>query len=344
MISDKDSWIFWSSRYLRNQQGTTRTMMNNPSKTAQRGHGIPLLISCVLALFFLLPQRALAQTDARDYEAGIYLPSKTLMLNTYLRYSSTSDQQLASQATMVLRGTYLLKYGNIGMAPIDLIFAATNVNITSAATGGQQVGMTGISDLIYAPTFGFGFNEQSDHPTAVASTVYVTIPVGDYDPNRGPLNIGQNRWIFRPQLSIYQRYKILTAQLVGNVGFSTTNDDFRLNVAPAGTPPTLVQFQNSRELSYSFEGHLAVDLSKSFYLALSYFLTANGRQNLRADLGGQQLNLVLTEKQTVQSVRFSPTIRLNPSSLLMLQYQKDFRATGGASRNQSYQVRFTHFF
>lgn len=113
---------------------------------------------------------------------------------------------------------------------------------------------------------------------------------------------------------------------------------------PRVPPPTLVQFENSRELSYGFEGHLAVDLSKSFYIALSYFLTANGKQNLRADLGSQQLNLVLSEKQTIQSVRFSPTIRLNPSSLLMLQYQRDFKATGGASRNQSYQVRFTHFF
>ncbi|QRN94455.1 transporter [Archangium violaceum] len=319
-------------------------MMNDSPRLEQRGHVMPLMISCVLALFFLLPQRALAQTDARDYEAGIYLPSNTLMLNAYLRYSATSDQQIASQTTMVLRGTYLLKYGNIGLAPIDVIFAAANVNITSAATGGQQVGMTGISDPIYAPTIGYGFNEQSDHPTALAGTLYVTIPVGEYDPNRGPLNIGQNRWVFRPQLSIYQRYKILTAQLVGNVGFTTTNDDFRLNVAPAGAPPTLVQFENSRELSYGFEGHLAVDLSKSFYIALSYFLTANGKQNLRADLEGQQLNRVLSEKQTVQTVRLSPTIRLNPSSLLMLQYQRDFRATGGASRNQAYQIRFTHFF
>ncbi|WP_257446696.1 transporter [Archangium lipolyticum] len=175
-------------------------MMNDSPRLEQGGHVMPLMISCVLALFFLLPQRALAQTDARDYEAGIYLPSKTLMLNAYLRYSATSDQQIASQTTMVMRGTYLLKYGNIGLAPIDVIFAAANVNITSAATGGQQVGMTGISDPIYAPTIGYGFNEQSDHPTALAGTLYVTIPVGEYDPDRGPLNIGQNRWVFRPQL------------------------------------------------------------------------------------------------------------------------------------------------
>ncbi|MEZ4413726.1 MAG: transporter [Gemmatimonadales bacterium] len=53
----------------------------------------------------------------------------------------------------------------------------------------------------------------------------VTAPLGQYDPTR-LVNIGTNRWSFKPELGISKQAGRLTLEFLGAVTFFTTNTDF----------------------------------------------------------------------------------------------------------------------
>jgi hypothetical protein len=53
----------------------------------------------------------------------------------------------------------------------------------------------------------------------------VTAPLGQYDPAK-LVNIGTNRWSFRPELGVSKQAGRLTLEFLGAVAFFTTNSDF----------------------------------------------------------------------------------------------------------------------
>jgi hypothetical protein len=53
----------------------------------------------------------------------------------------------------------------------------------------------------------------------------VTAPLGQYDPTR-LVNIGTNRWSFKPELGVSKQTGRLTIEFLGTVTFFTTNTDF----------------------------------------------------------------------------------------------------------------------
>ena len=53
----------------------------------------------------------------------------------------------------------------------------------------------------------------------------VTAPLGQYDPSR-LINIGTNRWSFKPELGVSKQAGRLTLEFLGTVTFFTTNTDF----------------------------------------------------------------------------------------------------------------------
>jgi hypothetical protein len=279
-------------------------------------------------------QTANSQSDGRDYEALAYLPKDTLAAIVYFREQSTSDTQSLSQSLGIFRASYVLKYGNLSIVPFDALVPVVDVALYAPVP--MQPGLTttlhtsGVGDISYFPTIGYTIPENETTHTVLAATVYVTAPTGSYSSSR-LVNIGDNRWRIQPQIGVSQRFlKLLTVDLVGNLAFYTSNTAFP---TPNGYV-TLTQNQ-----TFGLEAHATADLTADTYLGVSYYMQAAGERDISAAM------LPLTEyepKQTVQTARFTLGVRVEKATLLLLQYNQDIDASGGAPITRFFGARLSH--
>ncbi len=297
--------------------------------------GAALFIGLALYASSVHAQTANSQSDARDYEALAYLPKDTLVALTYFREVSSSDKESLTQTQGIFRASYVLKYGNLAIVPFDAILPVVDVAVYAPVP--MQPGLTttlhtsGVADLTYLPTIGYVIPENETTHTVVAATAYVTGPSGSYDASR-LVNIGDNRWRIQPQVGVSQRFlKVATFDLVGSLAFYTKNPAFP-------TPQGFVTMTQNQ--TFGLEAHAAVDLSPDFYVSASYYLAAIGERDVES-LPALPLSTYAPE-QTVQSVRFSFGIRAEKATLLLLQYNQDIEATGGASISRFIGARLSH--
>lgn len=61
--------------------------------------------------------------------------------------------------------------------------------------------------------------------TVIGASLQVVVPFGDYDPEK-LINLGQNRWSFRPRLGVSHRVGRWTLECMGSVWLYTENPDF----------------------------------------------------------------------------------------------------------------------
>jgi len=91
---------------------------------------------------------------------------------------------------------------------------------------------------------------RASHPvnTVVGAALAVTLPLGEYKQNK-LLNLGENRFVFRPQLGFVHSRGHWSYELTGSVFLHTDNDDFSGN--------------NKREQDplYALQTHLIYTLS-----------------------------------------------------------------------------------
>jgi hypothetical protein len=286
-------------------------------------------------------QTANSQSDGRDYEALAYLPKDTLVGLVYFREVSTSNvpTDSFSQTQGIFRASYILKFGNLSIVPFDALLPVVDVAVylpTGMPTlpGATTIHTSGVADLTYLPTIGYTIPENETTHTVIAATAYVTAPTGTYSAE-SPVNIGDNRWRFQPQIGISQRFlKALTFDLIGNVAFYTSNKNFFVASAAGAGDVTLTQNQ-----TFGLEAHLAADLSPDMYVGASYYLQAAGERDVQAD------SLPLSEyvpEQTTQTARFTLGIRVEKATALLLQYNQDVSASGGAPTTRFIGARLSH--
>lgn len=100
----------------------------------------------------------------------------------------------------------------------------------------------------------------------------VSAPLGQYDSTK-LLNVGTNRWSFRPELGVSKAWDHVTMELISAVTFFTTNDNFyggkTLQRAPI----------------YSFQGHLIYEFSSVLWAALDTTYHVGGRTTVDAEPG-----------------------------------------------------------
>jgi hypothetical protein len=283
-------------------------------------------------------QTANSQTDGRDYEALAYVPNDTLVALGYFRAVSTSDVQSFSQSVGVFRATYVLKFGDLAIVPFDALLPV--VDATVYAPVPMSPGLTttlhtsGVGDATYLPTIGYIIreNDKTHTHTYVAATAYITAPTGSYSSSQ-VVNIGDDRWRVQPQIAIGQRFlQALTLDFIGSVAFYTDNTNFGTG---AGQPVVTLK-QNP---TIGFEAHATADLDPTFYLGVSYYLAAVGRRDITSAVVPLTM---LDPEQTLQTLRFTYGIRVEKQTLILLQYNQDIEATGGAPLTRFIGARVSH--
>ena len=286
------------------------------------------------------------QPDPRDYEVGYFVPSNTVIANTYLRHQSTQDGTAAEQNIAAFRATYLLKFGDLVITPFDMIMPVVDATAhIGDPTGTLPLNYTargsGLGDLLFLPTIGYGLTQDAQTATHTwfALTTYFTLPTGAYDQNR-IVNIGRNRLAINPLLVAGQRFwKMFTFEVMG--GFTWYADNSEVAVPGVDQDASLGQ-----DISLSLMAHLAVDLHPSFYLGLSYYLTKNGDQTLKLselDIPTPPEDSV-TPGATLHAVRLNMGYRFSRSTLLLAQYNEEVAGTDGAPRSRFFGLRLSHVF
>jgi hypothetical protein len=275
------------------------------------------------------------QTDVRDYEGLVYAPSNTVTATAYARQISSSDSANFTETTGTIRTNYLFKSGNLGFVPIDLLFTAADQTVylpmaAGSPISGSTINTSGIYDLTYLPTIGYYVteDEKSETHTYFAATVYVTAPTGNYDTAK-PVNFGENRWRVQPLLTVGQRFaKAFTFEVNGSAAIYTSNTKYVTGMGLA----TMKQ-----DPTFGFEAHLGADLGPTFFAGVSYYLAADGQRTL--DESGAP---VVQKAQTTQTMRFTYGIKIEKFSTLLLQYNQDIEASGGATISRFLGARFSH--
>jgi Putative MetA-pathway of phenol degradation len=305
----------------------------------------PQYALCALCLIMLssVTSTVFADSDVRDFEGLAYVPNNTVAMFGYFRHTSSADTKVmggnfTSQELGGIRATYILHYGGLAIVPFDAsIFA---LDYTLYEPGGSPLHGSGFTDPEYFPTIAYVVPEGS--PSSQTHTVFafnprVTIPVGTYDTNN-LINAGQHRVTFKPQISIAQRFaKVFTAEIVGNIAIHSTNSKF---VFPIPMMNALATTSMTQDSDLFIDAHLGADLSKTFFLGASYYYSKIGQQKL-TELPGEP---VATKSGSVSSLRFSLGIRVEKNTLLLLQVDQNFAASGSAAIDRFAGIRISHVF
>jgi hypothetical protein len=92
--------------------------------------------------------------------------------------------------------------------------------------------------------------------TIIGASLKVVAPTGQYDPTK-LINFGANRWAFKPEIGVSQRWGHWVLDTYGAVWFFTTNHEFY--------PGSTVQ---SESPVGAFEGHLSYDVKPRLWASL----------------------------------------------------------------------------
>ncbi len=267
--------------------------------------------------------------NARDY---IPLPDKTFLFIPYVNHiygnKSYSDGHLAtSNANLtetigILRPVYFTKvapalYGDGGFV-IDpqMLFIFGEAHLDGAAFGNTAYQASGIADPQFLATFWF-VNAPKDQ-LWVGFTPYLTVPLGQYDKTQ-PLNLGKNRWAFKPEIGIVKGFGPVYLDLIVNSEFYTDNSDT----------------STSQDALIGAEAHLSYDITKSWFVAADYYYANGGATKVA---GVQQ-----HDSQSTSTVGASFFWMVGTNNQLMVQYNTNFYVRNGI-RTDTYGARWAYFF
>jgi hypothetical protein len=164
---------------------------------------------------------------------------------------------------------------------IDIIMPFSDLSGT-ALVGGQPAErqVSGLNDarfrfsvnFIGAPALSMQEFASYQQDLIVGASVQVSAPVGQYDPSR-LVNIGTNRWFFKPDIGISKALGAFTLELSTGVFFFTINHDYYGGVSFKQDPVYTTQ----AHITYSFGGGVWAALDATYDFGGR--TTVNGVQN-----------------------------------------------------------------
>lgn len=304
---------------------------------------IPAFIVLATAL---APRSAYAEADARDYEGLSSAPNGTVAVWNYLRHSSTSSGSDVVQNSATYRATYIMRFGNFAFIPFDAAVSVADATLLvplseTAPQPRASIRQSGFTDLQYFPTLGYNVVEdkESNTHTYGGITAFLTLPTGSYSTSNF-FNIGENRWAFKPQIMVGQRFgKIFTAELIGNLQWYGQNSNYMVPTAPQLGKQTLKQ-----DLSYNMELHLAADVHETMFVGASLYISSTGAETFALGTPAGTMTQTVEDHGVVETLRFTWGIHIEKQTLALLQLNQDLHASGGLSNSRFIGVRLSHYF
>lgn len=127
-------------------------------------------------------------------------------------------------------------------------------------------------NLYGAPALSFEEFKDYRQDTIFGVSLLVTMPLGQYDSDK-LVNIGTNRWSFKPEMGISKTLGRWTLEGAAGVTFFTKNDDF------------LGGQTREEEPIYSLQGHLIYNFRSGIWAALNTTYYTGGRTSINGEKG-----------------------------------------------------------
>ena len=158
-------------------------------------------------------------------------------------------------------------------------------------------------------------NYQQD--LIIGVSLQVSAPLGQYD-NSKLLNLGNNRWSFRPGLGISKAWGPWTVEVVPSVTFFTDNTDFFNGSTFAQAPIYLVQ------------GHIIYNFDSGVWMSLDGTYLTGGRTTVNGVRGDNEQTNTRAGFTLALPVDRHNSIKLNASTGISTRTGSEFSAIGVA--------------
>jgi hypothetical protein len=177
--------------------------------------------------------------------------------------SKVTDAKYRTNSEVFAYARALSAWGN--SAKFDVIIPYSEFS-GHALAGGQtkERVISGLSDPRFrfsinfygAPALSLGEYAAYRQDFIVGASLQVTAPLGQYDNSR-LINLGNNRWSFKPELGISKAWGSWTVELMPSVTFYTDNTDFNRGKTFEQAP------------LYALQGHLIYAFQSGIWMGLN---------------------------------------------------------------------------
>ena len=182
-------------------------------------------------------------------------------------------------------------------------------------SGFSDPGLRFSVNLYGAPSLSLEEFKSYKQDTILGVSLLVTMPLGQYDSDK-LVNIGTNRWSFKPEVGISQALGRWT--LEGAVGASlyTKNDNF------------LGGRTREQDPIYSFQGHLIYHFPRGIWAAMDATYYIGGRTSIDGVKGDDELSSWRLGATLAFPINLNNSIKLYASSGVYTRRQGDFNLVG----------------
>jgi hypothetical protein len=149
------------------------------------------------------------------------------------------------------------------------------------------------------------------------ASLQVIAPLGQYDPER-LVNLGTNRWTFKPELGMSKKLGALTVEGALGVAFFTDNDEYYLGRT------------REQEPIVSTQVHLIYELSGGTWMAVNATYYTGGRSTLDGVQQNDELSNTRLGATLALPVDRQNSVKLHASKGLSVRYGEDFTTVGVA--------------
>lgn len=290
------------------------------------GGALILAVSLMLVVSMMMPGISHADNDVMDYVAAppgthlaIFYYNHVAANELYANGSKASDDANLQQNVGIFRGVYYTKLGPLTVnAQFLLPFA--DATLDGAAYGNEEISASGLCDPILTSTI--WFIDDPENKTWLGFTPYIYVPIGDYDEDRA-LNMGQNRWQFRPEIGFAKGFKKWHVDLTASIALYEDNDDYLGNSNLEQDP------------EFHMEAHLTYKATDTFNTTVSWYHHREGETSI----DGVSQNNALDN----HSIGLGCTWWLTQQYQLILKYRRDIEVENGFKQN-TVGMRFLHAF
>jgi Putative MetA-pathway of phenol degradation len=273
-----------------------------------------IAVGCLRCIIFGLLMAA-SRVEAQELEPRAFSPNPTGVNYLVAGYSRSSGGVLFDPSIPLTDVDADFSAALLGYGHTFGIFgrAATATLVTPYAWGnatgsvGEDRGMvsrSGLADssfqvsvnLIGGPALSPAEFARRTPETTVGASLLVTIPTGQYDPAK-LINIGTNRWAFRPQIGISQPWGAWFLECFAGVWLFGDNSDYLNRAQLSQAPVASLQLH----ASYTFRPRLWLAVDATGYRGGQTAVDGVDRANLQANSRiGMTLSLPIGRSQSVK--------------------------------------------
>jgi hypothetical protein len=149
----------------------------------------------------------------------------------------------------------------------------------------------------------------------VGASLQVVPPLGQYDPARA-INLGTNRWSFKPDIGFSKTWAAFTLDLTAGVTLFTRNDDFYGGKSVEQEP------------LYSTQTNLSYDFGRGLWAALGYTHYRGGRTTVNGALQDNKLDNSRAGLTVALPIDRAYSVKLNASRGISTRTGSSFDTVG----------------